>query len=211
MNEFVDHTCLRPNATIDDIIDLCKEANKYNFRAVCVAPTYAYVARKHYKGIIVTVVGFPTGAYITDVKIEEARRAIEYGATEFDVVWDLGAFKSNRLLYTMGSLSYIVKEVAPIKVKVIVEEYYLNKEEKETAWKIVRDSGAWGIKTSTGFAPYGATISTVKQWKALGDDLKIKAAGGIRTLNQVKSFIDAGADIIGTSHGVQIHANSKLY
>ena len=164
---------------------------------------------EEYNVQISTVVGFPTGAHSTDVKIVEAHTARTMGATEFDVVWNLGMFKSGKKLPVMFELQRIVKAVEPYHVKVIVEEYYLDAVEKKIAWEIVRDSGAWAIKTSTGFGASGATTETVRQWKALGDDLKIKAAGGISTLFRAKDFILAGADIIGTSHGIAIVAAKR--
>jgi len=203
MLEHIDHTCLRPDATEKDMERLCQEAEQYNFRGICVAPSNLWLVRD-YPGIISTVIGFPTGAHTVEIKIGEIVGAACDGATEFDVVWNIGLFKEGKHLHLLNHLRRVVRAVEQHHVKVIVEECYLDVAERELAWKIVRDSGAWAIKTSTGFGPRGASLDTIHQWWTLGTDLKIKASGGIKTREQAKAFIAAGADIIGTSHGVSM-------
>jgi deoxyribose-phosphate aldolase len=156
---------------------------------------------------VATVIGFPFGAASIDSKIAECIAARVAGATEFDVVWNLGLFKSERFLDVMLELRTIVKIVEPLKVKVIVESGWLSEDEQKTAHSIVLDSGAQCIKTSTGYCPdddWARKVATVKLWKELGG-LEIKASGGIKILGTVSTFLEAGADIIGTSSGVKIY------
>jgi len=200
MNKYIEHTGLKHDS---DIVKLCEEANDYKFRAVCVHPDRVKAARdmllKDIK--VVAVVGFPFGQNRTTTKIHEAAIAQVDGADEVDVVLNIRNLKSCRYLAVVEELSAIVDAVN-IPVKVIVEECFFNSIQLEAAYRIVEDSGAFCIKTSTGMLG-GATPGTVQLWKSLGD-LKIKAAGGIRTYRDAKFFINAGADFIGTSNGVEI-------
>jgi len=218
MNTHIDHTNLKPNATQIDIAKLCEEARQYNFRAVCVHPSWVATVKDYLRDTdikIATVVGFPLGANRTTTKVFEATESFERGTDEIDMVWNIGLFKNGKYLKVMYEIEQIVDIDKEILVKVIVETCYLTMGELVKAYQIVKDSGAYCIKTSTGFAPQGAEYSTVKLWKGLGD-LKIKAAGGIRSYQQAQNFIEAGANFLGTSHGVAImegenNANSKLH
>ena len=208
INKHIDHTNLKPTATGTDIVQLCNEAKKYNFRAVCVYPCWVYLANNQLKDSdikIATVVGFPIGANCSRIKANEAATAISHGANEIDMVWNLGWFKENKYLAVMEEITKIVDLVQfdyEAIVKVIVETYYLNKDEIVKAHQIVKDSGAQYIKTSTG-AVSGAQLEDIITWKRLGG-LKIKASGGIKTYPLARIFVTAGADILGTSSGVEI-------
>jgi deoxyribose-phosphate aldolase len=204
MNNFIEHTNLRPDASTYDIVQLCQEAEEYNFRAVCVVPSYVWLSAtlslpKEIK--IVTVIGFPNGAHRKQNKVAEAQQAYQEGADELDVVMDIGSFKSKEYLRVAIELSAIVQAVK-CPIKVIVEECFLTFDELKIVHQIVRDSGASYIKTGTG-TQGPATLETVRLWKSLGG-LKIKAASGIRTLAQVKTFLDVGANVIGSSNSVEI-------
>jgi deoxyribose-phosphate aldolase len=196
----IDHTALKPTTTRLDIERLCQECVEYGFRGVCVPP--CYVLNCDPKVNVSTVIGFPLGNNYKSIKVKEAANAVYDGANELDVVWNLGRFLNKEYLHVLEELASIVKEVAPVHVKVIVEEAYIPEDLLTVAYFIVRDSGAWAIKTCTGYAG-SARESTIRLWKSLGD-LKIKAAGGIRTLSDYNKMIGAGADIIGTSSGVGI-------
>lgn len=206
--QHIDHTNLKATATPADIVKLCNEAIEYGFRAVCVHPRYTHLAKQCLVNSdikIATVVGFPLGANHLVVKVYESRIAANEGANELDIVWDLGHFKDKKYLTVLKELQAIVDTVHPmgVLVKVIVETCYLNYDEIIKAWQIVRDSGAYCIKTSTGFSLTGAEYPTIKTWADLGD-LKIKASGGIKRYGQARNFISMGADILGTSHGIHI-------
>lgn len=207
----IDHTNLKPTATEDDIRKLCDEAKDYGFRGVCVHPYYVNLAHFKLVGMgvkVVVVVGFPLGANISKTKVFETKLAIDDGADEIDVVWNLGTFKAKKYLEALSQLKRVVNAAQDRMVKVIVETCYLDPEEIEKAYQIVRDSGAGCIKTSTGFGTDGASLLAVLKWKELRkqnqDNLKIKAAGGIRNFEVAQGFLNHGADIIGTSHGIKI-------
>ena len=210
MNDKIDHTLLKSTTTNQDIIRLCDECSKYKFRGVCIPPCYTQVAADnlHTDFRLSVVVGYPLGHSTCKIKAAEANQALNAGAEEIDLVWNLGRFLNKEYLRVVEELSYIVEECSPNYVKVIVEEPYIPTVELKTAWEIVRDSGAWAIKTSTGYAQ-PVRLSTVELWKSLGNDLKIKASGGIRTRDDALLFTNAGADIIGTSSGISIV--SELY
>ena len=204
----IDHTNLKPFATNIDIVKLCSEAKKYNFRAVCVNPCWSYLAANQLRDSdirIATVIGFPLGANCTLTKINETVIAISHGANEIDIVWNIGWFKKSKYLAVMEELTKIVDLAyrAGVIVKVIVETCYLDVDEITKAYQIVRDSGAEYIKTSTGFGPEGAEIATIEMWKKLGN-LKIKASGSIKTFQQAANFIAIGADVLGTGSGISI-------
>ncbi len=208
LNRFIDHSNLKPYATFEDIEILCKEAMHYKFFAVCVNPFYVKYAKTmlSHTGIkICSVVGFPLGANTPKTKLVEASTAVNDGADELDIVWNIGAFKSGDYDYVENELKTIVSYTEDVVHKIIVETAYLTEEEKKIAIEIVISSGAEFIKTSTGFAPSGAKIEDIKLWRKIaGDRIKIKAAGGIRNYQTAAEMIKAGADRIGTSHGVEI-------
>lgn len=202
----IDHTALRPITNEHDIGRLCKECKIKRFRGVCIPPNQVKLAAdllrlNDFK--ISTVIGFPLGFSTCKSKLRESEVAIEDGANELDVVWNIGGFLNKEYLRVVNELAHIVKLAGKIKVKVIVEECYIKPQDRGLAYSIVRDSGAWCIKTSTGYGRSGANVSTVREWGAL-KGLQIKAAGGIKTLEDMTIMVDAGANIIGTSSGLLI-------
>ncbi|HHG75534.1 MAG TPA: deoxyribose-phosphate aldolase [Persephonella sp.] len=208
LNRYIDHSNLKPYATFEDIEILCKEAVHYRFYAVCVNPFYVKYAKTMLSGTgikVCSVVGFPLGANTPKTKLVEASTAVNDGADELDIVWNIGAFKSGDYDYVENELKTIISYTEGVIHKIIVETAYLTEEEKITALEIVINSGAEFIKTSTGFAPSGAKLEDIKLWKkTAGNRIKIKAAGGIRDYQTAAEMIKAGADRIGTSHGVEI-------
>ncbi len=206
--KYIDHTNLKPYATYKDIEKLCQEAVEFGFYAVCVNPFYVSFAKNQLKDRSVkvcSVVGFPLGANLLKTKLLEATLACQDGADELDIVWNISAFKSKDFSYVENELKTLVQYTENCIHKIIVETAYLNHDEKVIAVKLVKNSGAEFIKTSTGFAPKGATVEDVKLFKSLaGEQLKVKAAGGIRDYKTALAMIKAGADRIGTSYGVNI-------
>ena len=206
--QFIDHTNLSPDAKTIDIEGLCSEAIKYDFASVCLNPVYVPIAKsilKDSKPIICSVVGFPLGADSAEMKYAEARFLIFNGVEEIDMVLNIGALKERNTNIIQKEIKKVVDAAEGKIVKVIIETCLLNNHEKVLASKIVRDCGANFVKTSTGFSASGATIDDVKLIKkTIGDEIGIKASGGIKTKEEVISFIQAGADRIGTSNGVKI-------
>ena len=204
----IDHTQLKPMASKSDIVKLCDEAKRYGFYAVCVNPYYVPLASKLLSGTdikISSVVGFPLGATFTEIKAAEAERSIRLGASEIDMVMNISAFKSGDLEYVKRDIREVRERIGDAILKVIIECCYLTDDEKILAAKICEEEGADYVKTSTGFGPGGARLEDVRLLrKTLSPNVKIKAAGGIRTFEQAVKFIEAGADRIGTSSGVKI-------
>lgn len=201
----VDHTLLKAYATWEDIVTLCEEAIANETASVCVPP--AYIKRIHdtygEKITICTVVGFPLGYSVTEAKIAETRKAIEDGADEIDMVVNISDVK-NGLYQKVEEEIRALKEVCKDKIlKVIIETCYLTEEEKIAMCKAVTNAGADYIKTSTGFGTGGATIEDIRLFKKhIGPHVKIKAAGGISTLEDLEAFVKEGCDRIGTSRAV---------
>ena len=204
----IDHTNLYPQASQADIIKLCEEAVKYEFLSVCINPVYVPLAvsiLKNRSPRVCTVIGFPLGAISGEMKFAEARFLIHQGADELDMVLNIGALKEKKIEIIKNDIEKVVNAADGNCVKVIIETYLLDKEEKILACNLVQDCGANFVKTSTGFSRGGATIEDVKLIKkTVGDHMGIKASGGIKTKEAVLSFIDAGANRIGTSSGVEI-------
>jgi len=207
----IDHTLLHPTATREAIQHLCREAQSYQFQAVCVPPLYVARAHDILKKTpvkVCTVIGFPLGYQHTSVKALEAQKAMNDGANEIDIVMNLAFFKSGEYESVCNDLLPIVTiaQKQTVLTKVIIETSFLSEDEKVEACLIVQNSGADFIKTSTGFGGGGATVQDVKLLsKCLkGSPVKIKASGGIRTFKQAKAMIQAGASRIGTSAGVTI-------
>lgn len=209
--EYIEHTLLKPSATIEEIHQCCREAIQYNFPAVCIYPSavkeVAELLHNH-KIAVCTVIGFPTGANTSAVKLYEAQEAAENGATELDVVINLGWLKS-------GKLELIYQEIAPIceetgqTVKAILETTVLTDEEKRLAAEICLDAGVSYLKTSTGWFG-GATVADIKLLKEVcRGRVGIKASGGIRTAEQAIALIEAGATRLGTSRGVDLVKQQK--
>lgn len=206
----IDHTLLKPEASQGDIERLCGEARQYGFATVCVNPTWVQYCAHALRGAtarVCTVVGFPLGATLPEVKALETRRVIESGASEVDMVLNIGALKSN--LYSLvhddiEAVTSVCRRMGAIS-KVIIETALLTDEEKVKAAVLVRTGDADFIKTSTGFASGGATVADVALLRrVVGPDMGVKAAGGVRDLKSAKAMIDAGADRIGASVGVKI-------
>lgn len=201
----VDHTQLQAYATWEDIVKLCDEAVAYGTASVCVPP--AYVKRIHdtYGGKlnICTVVGFPLGYSVTAAKAEETRQAIADGADEIDMVINISDVK-NGMFDAVEEEIRTLKEICKDRIlKVIIETCYLTEDEKTALCRIVTDAGADYIKTSTGFGTGGATIADVRLFKEhIGPNVKIKAAGGISTVEDLEAFVREGCDRIGTSRAV---------
>ncbi len=197
MNNAIDHTLLKPWVTEDNIKILCEETQKYDFRGVCINPRFVKFAKKS-PVLVSAVVDFPLGCSLN--KIDLAKEAINFGADEIDIVWDLSRFLKGKYLRVVEELAKIINLGTPVKV--IVESCFLSTKQQEIAHHVVKDSGAWCIKTSTGFFG-GVMFETIALWTSMGG-LKIKASGGIKTYLHAKALLDAGADIIGTSAGVRI-------
>lgn len=207
----IEHTLLKPEATVKDIMRLCDEAQKYHLYAVCVNPCYVPLAKHLLQGTevkVVTVVGFPLGATFSSVKALEAKTAMEEHADEIDMVMNVSAFKTGDYVAVTEDIRRVVEAAAPCPVKVIIEAAYLTPREKRTACRIIADGGAKFVKTSTGFGKGGATVEDVKLLREEADKygLKVKAAGGIRDAETAKAMVEAGADRIGTSAGAAIAA-----
>jgi deoxyribose-phosphate aldolase len=206
---YIEHTNLSPTLTIREIDKLVEEAKQFGFLGICVPPFWVKRAQREIgkeKIIIVTVAGFPLGYNMTETKLDEMKRAIDNGADEIDVVWNLSSFKTG-ILWTkieLAKCSKLAHDHQKI-IKVIIETAYLSETELEQACKLCADAGADFVKTSTGFAPSGAKVEDVKRMREfLPHNVGIKASGGIKTLDKTLALIEAGADRIGTSSGIAI-------
>ena len=202
----IDHTLLKPDATRQQIEELCREAAEWKFATVCINPTWVALAAKQLRGTpvgVCTVVGFPLGATTPDVKQFETRRAIFDGASEIDMVINVGALKS-------GDVQLVTCHASGAGSKVIIETALLTDEEKITACTLSKAAGADFVKTSTGFGPGGATAADVALMRrVVGEEMGVKASGGVRDLEQMKAMVAAGATRIGASAGVRIVKESR--
>jgi deoxyribose-phosphate aldolase len=210
LSQFIDHTLLRPDVTPLEIDRLCDEAMEYSFAAVCINPVWVKRATLRLSRSAVTVasvVGFPLGASVPEIKAMEARRALRDGAREIDMVINIGALKGSEhdlVQRDIAGVSDACREVGALN-KVIIETSYLTDEEKVVACRLAQAARAHYVKTSTGFAASGATVFDVALMReTVGDRMGVKAAGGIRTAEQVREMITAGATRIGASAGVRI-------
>ena len=205
---YIDHTLLKPEATEQQIRQLCAEAAEFGFASVCVNPTWVSLAARLLAGakpMVATVIGFPLGATLPDVKAYETRRALEEGASEFDMVINIGALKSKNFRLVEQDIAGVVSAAQGHTVKVIIETALLTDEEKVEACVIAKAAGADFVKTSTGFASKGATAEDVALMRrVVGSDMGVKASGGIRSAQDAKAMIEAGATRIGASAGVKI-------
>lgn len=211
----IDHTLLKPEATPDQVAQLCYEARKHGFASVCVNPTHVRLCAQLLRGSpvkVCTVVGFPLGATPPEVKAFETQQAIDEGAGEIDMVINIGAIKSKDYEHAVRDVRSVVR-AAHAKgaiVKVIIEAALLTDEEKIAACLISKEAGADFVKTSTGFGPGGATAADVALMrKVVGPGVGVKAAGGIRNLADAQKMVDAGANRIGASAGVKILAEAS--
>lgn len=203
---FVDHTALKPYTTWEDILKLCEEAVQYHTASVCIPSTYVAEVKKAYPGLTVcTVVGFPLGYANTASKVAETAQAILEGADEIDMVINLCDVKNGRYEEVEKEIRRMKQETGKKILKVIIETCYLTTEEKIAMCHAVTNAGADYIKTSTGFGTAGATLEDVLLMKEhIGPEVKIKAAGGIRTKEDMEAYIKAGCGRLGTSSAVSI-------
>lgn len=215
-NKYFDHTLLKADATETQIMKLLSEAAQYDFAAVCVNGSFVSAAAEYLREVdvkVATVVGFPLGAMASDAKAGEARIAIRDGADEIDMVVNIGSVKDGRWDYIRYEIHLLAqlcheakaKDGTPVLLKVILETCLLTDDEIILACQMARRAGADFVKTSTGFSTGGATVEHVRLMKqTVGDDLQVKASGGIRTLADARAMIDAGADRLGCSASVSI-------
>ncbi|MGB4609767.1 MAG: deoxyribose-phosphate aldolase [Saccharofermentanales bacterium] len=203
----IDHTLLKPVSSWEQIVKLCEEAIKYNTASVCIPPTFIKRVKDEYKDKlnICTVIGFPLGYNTSDVKVFETQKAVEEGADEIDMVINICDAKDHNFKNIENEIK-LIRDACPNQIlKVIIETCYLTEEEKVEICKCVTNAGADYIKTSTGFGTGGATIEDVKLLKKhIGADVKIKAAGGMKTKEDLVKFIEEGCDRLGTSSGVSL-------
>ena len=208
LENYIDHTLLKPSATTENIIQLCKEAKKYNFFAVCVNGSFVGLAKRELANSnikIVAVVGFPLGATSPSIKVLETKTCINNGADEIDMVINVGMLKSKDFKYVENEIQAVKNEVGNRVLKVIIETCYLTNEEKKIACKLAMNAGADFVKTSTGFGSNGATTKDILLMKeVVKEQLKIKASGGISNKETALNFISMGISRIGTSSGIKI-------
>jgi deoxyribose-phosphate aldolase len=206
----IDHTLLKPDATDEDIRRLCEEAARFRFASVCVNPTWVRAASCHLHGTgipVCTVIGFPLGATLSDVKAYEARRAIFDGAREVDMVINIGALKSGDDCAVEHDIHLVAQAAHESNVlcKVIIETALLTDDEKVRASLAAKRAGADFVKTSTGFSTGGATVADIALMRqTVGSDLGVKASGGVKGLEDARKMVEAGATRIGASVGVKI-------
>jgi deoxyribose-phosphate aldolase len=208
--QYIDHTVLKPDVAPDKIDTLCDEAMQYEFAAVCLNPVWVQRAARRVRGSkvkVASVVGFPLGANVPEIKAMEARRAIRDGAREIDMVMNIGALKGgdrDLVRRDIAGVSDACREVGAIN-KVIIEACYLTDEEKVVACRLAQLAHADFVKTSTGFGPGGATVFDVALMReTVGLKMGVKAAGGIHDANDARAMISAGANRIGASAGIRI-------
>lgn len=209
--QYIDHTLLAPHASSNDVMKLCQEAAENNFYAVCVNPHYIKLAVKQLTGSkvqIATVIGFPLGQNTTEIKVQETKHAIADGATEIDMVINVGALKDGDINYVTEEIRAVVKAAGDVPVKVIVECDLLTEDEKIAVCEACLKAGAFMIKTSTGFVKdgKGATVADVQLFRKIigSSSMGIKASAGIRDAAAAKALVDAGANRLGTSAGIAI-------
>lgn len=212
---YIEHTNLSPTLTIKSIDKLVEEARQHNFLGICVPPFWVKRAQREIgkdKILLVTVAGFPLGYNMTETKLDEIKTAIDNGADEIDVVWNISSFKTG-IPWTkieIAKCSKLVHDHQKI-LKVIIETAYLSDAEIIEACKLCTDAGADFVKTSTGFAPSGAKIEHVKLMReSVPSTVGVKASGGIKTLEQAIQLIEAGANRLGTSSGISIINSNQL-
>lgn len=210
----IDHTLLKPNAVRSQVRDLCTEARQHGFATVCINPGYVPLAAVELasSGVgVCTVIGFPLGATLTRAKVAEVEAAVEAGATELDMVVNLGRLKDGDDRAVEEDIKAVVNAARGRPVKVIIEACLLTDAEKERATWLVMDAGAAFVKTSTGFSSGGATVEDVALLARVVDGaIGVKAAGGIRDLATARAMVEAGATRLGTSAGVKIVEEERI-
>ena len=207
-NKLIDNTLLKADATKDQILALCEESKKYNFKSVCINPDFIPLAKKALKGsdvLVCTVVGFPLGSMTTKAKAFEAKDAIEIGADEVDMVINISALKDKDYDLVLNDLLAVREATKGHTLKVILECCLLSKEEIVKACELCVKAKVDFVKTSTGFSKYGATPEDVELMrKTVGPDMGVKAAGGVRTHEEMLEMVKRGAIRIGTSSGAKL-------
>ena len=210
IKDYIEHTLLKPTALASDMEQLAQEAVEYGMFGVCIPPYWVKKIKRDLKNTpvsVVSVIGFPLGYQMSQAKVAEALQAVHDGADELDVVMNLSAFKANPKGWVKPEFARLAKELheASCLLKVILETAYLTDEEIVLACQICMDAGVDFVKTSTGFAPQGATVEHIQLMRqTVGNALGVKASGGVRNYEQAIAMIEAGADRIGTSAGVAI-------
>lgn len=211
--QFIDHTLLKPEATREEVLKLCEEAKKYGFATVCVNSINVGTAARALHGsnvLPIAVVGFPLGAGIPSAKAFETREAVRCGAKEIDTVINIGALKSKDYALVQKDIEIVVQAAKPWPVKVILETSQLTNEEKIIGCALSKAAGAAFVKTSTGFSTGGATAEDVALMrKIVGDDVGVKASGGVRSTEDAMKMIQAGANRIGASASIAIVTGAK--
>jgi len=201
----IDHSLLRPELTEQEVVEGCQLAARYNTATVCVKPCHVRLAAEVLKGSDVkvsAVIGFPHGSNLTAIKVAEAQAAMDDGAVELDMVLNIGALRSGQPDYVRSDIQAVCQaaHARGVKVKVIFENAYLNEAQKILACKLSEQAGADWVKTSTGFAPSGATLDDLRLMRAnVSDKVQVKAAGGVRTLDALLAVIDAGCTRCGAT------------
>lgn len=202
----IDHTMLKADAAMETVMRYCREAREEGFASVCVNSCHVKDVHKALEGsevLTCCVVGFPLGAMSAEAKAYEAKQAVQEGAAEIDMVINIGALKDRRLDFVREDIRRVVESAKPAIVKVIIETCLLTDEEKVLACQMAEEAGAAFVKTSTGFSTAGATIEDIRLMKeTVGDRLRIKASGGIRTREFAEELLAAGADRIGAGNGM---------
>ncbi|MBT4091113.1 MAG: deoxyribose-phosphate aldolase [Deltaproteobacteria bacterium] len=205
---YMDHTILKPEATEAEVKQICQEAIDHNFKAVCVNSANVALAAellKNHSSMPIAVVGFPLGAAISSSKAHEAKEAVKAGAQEIDMVINIGALKARNYRKVLADIQTVVDAAAPCPVKGIIETGSLNQDEKIVACALAKAAGAQFVKTSTGFAAGGATTEDIALMRrVVGDEMGIKASGGIKTREDALKMIEAGATRIGASSSIGI-------
>ncbi len=207
-NKLIDHTILKPDASIEAIKKICQEAKEYDFMSVCVNPAYISLCKEELKGSdvkVCTVIGFPLGATLPQAKVSETREAVMEGADEIDMVINVTMLKAKNDDYVYNEIERVRRSCVGKVLKVIIETCLLTDEEKVRACLLAKKAGADFVKTSTGFSTGGATVHDVALMrKTVGDDMGVKASGGVRTHEDLLAMVEAGANRIGTSAGPKI-------
>lgn len=214
LERYIDHTLLKPDTTVEDIKKICEEAKEYNFFSVCINPSYVKLSKELLDGSdtkVCTVIGFPLGATTSEVKSFETKDAINNGADEVDMVINIGALKSGDYDLVKEDIQAVVDAAdGQALVKVIIESALLTSDEIMTASKLSKEAGADFVKTSTGFNGGGATEEAVALMRmTVGEDLGVKASGGIRSREDALKMIEKGATRLGASSGVKIIQGEK--
>lgn len=208
LNKMIDHTILKADAKREDVVRYCKEAKEYDFMSVCVNSCNVKTVKKELEGSdvkVCCVVGFPLGAMATEAKAFETKYCVENGADEIDMVINIGGLKDKDYDLVRRDIEEVVKAANGKVVKVIIETCLLDEEEKKKACELAKEAKAHFVKTSTGFSTGGAKVEDIRLMKSVvGDELKVKASGGVRTKEDAMNMIDAGADRIGASSGINI-------